>query len=135
MDIFSESQKIVESIIRGKEMKEELSNQIDTVNDQEFFDLVDAIDNNSKIELPNLSDSPLIEKCKKQKVDNAMKIFYRTWEVSTVGLIDEDSPLEFETVTPEELDEPINNGANPEHGFKQDRTIELTGAFTQIFFN
>lgn len=46
-----------------------------------------------------------------------MKVFYKTWEVSTVGLIDEDSPLEFETDTPEESDRNNKNAANPEQLF------------------
>ena len=33
-------------------MKKELGDQIDTVNNEEFFDLIEAIDNNSKIESP-----------------------------------------------------------------------------------
>lgn len=52
MDISNDTQKIGESIIRGKAMKMELINQIDTVDDEEFFDLIKAMDNNSKIELP-----------------------------------------------------------------------------------
>ena len=52
MDYSNNTREIGESIIRGKAMKRELGNQIDTANDQEFFDLINAIDNNSKIETP-----------------------------------------------------------------------------------
>ena len=51
MDNSNDTKKIAESIIREKAMKRDLGNQIDTVNDEEFFDLIDAIDDNSTIEL------------------------------------------------------------------------------------
>ncbi len=42
-----DAQRIAESVIRRKALKEELSNQINSFNNEEFFDLLDAMDNDS----------------------------------------------------------------------------------------
>jgi len=55
MDDSFDTREIVESIIKEKAMKRNLGNQVDTVNDKEFFDLIDLVDDNSEIQPPRNS--------------------------------------------------------------------------------